>query len=110
MNRVPAVQANGLALRDISRCSPSAGVEGGTISSNSNKGVFETMGVDAKFITRFVTTLDRADRLLLMLFYAEQLSMSEISLVLDQPEFRIADRLKLIQQRTREALSKFAIA
>ncbi len=110
MNRVPAAPANGLASRDRSRCSPSAGVEGGTITSNSNKGVFETMGIDAKFITRFVATLDRADRLLLMLFYAEQLSMSEISLVLEQPEFRIADRLKLLQQRTREALSKFAVA
>ena len=68
------------------------------------------MGIDANFVTRFVSTLDRADRLLLMLFYAEQLSMSEISLVLEQPEFRIADRLKLLQQRTREALRALTTA
>ena len=68
------------------------------------------MGIDATFTKRFASTLNRADRCLLMLFYAEGLSMSEISLVLEQPEFRIADRLKLIQQRTREALKQFAPA
>lgn len=65
---------------------------------------------DVDFVTRFVRTLDQADRCLLMLFYAEGLSTGEISLVLDQPEFRVISRLDTIQSRTKTALRHFAAA
>ena len=65
---------------------------------------------DVDFVTRFVRTLDQADRCLLMLFYAEGLSTGEISLVLDQPEFRVISRLDSIQSRTKAALRLFAVA
>ena len=64
-------------------------------------------GIDADFVTSFVKTMDWADRCLLMLFYAEGLSTNEISLVLDQPEFKIIDRLKLLRGRVRSALAHF---
>ena len=65
---------------------------------------------DVDFVTRFVRTLDQADRCLLMLFYAEGLNTGEISLVLDQPEFRVISRLDTIQSRTKTALRHFAAA
>ena len=65
---------------------------------------------DVDFVSRFVRTLDQADRCLLMLFYAEGLSTGEISLVLDQPEFRVISRLETIQTRTKTALTQFALA
>ena len=67
-------------------------------------------GIDADFVSSFVKTMDWADRCLLMLFYAEGLSTNEISLVLDQPEFRVIDRLKLLRGRVRSALDQFAAA
>ena len=67
-------------------------------------------GIDADFVSSFVKTMDWADRCLLMLFYAEGLSTNEISLVLDQPEFKIIDRLKLLRGRVRSALEHFATA
>ncbi len=54
--------------------------------------------------------MDHADRCLLMLFYAEGLSTDEISLVLDQPEFRIESRLDAIRKRTKAALKQFVAA
>ena len=65
---------------------------------------------DVDFVSRFVRTLDYADRCLLMLFYAEGLSTGEISLVLDQPEFRVISRLETIQSRTKAALRQFVVA
>ena len=76
----------------------------------SNKGVFGMKRTDVDFVSRFVRTLDQADRCLLMLFYAEGLSTGEISLVLDQPEFRVISRLETIQTRTKTALTQFALA
>ncbi len=67
-------------------------------------------GLNADFISLFVRTLDQTDRYLLMLFYAEGLDTSEISLVLDQPEFRITDRLNEIKQRTKAALKQHVMA
>lgn len=67
-------------------------------------------GNDADFVSSFVRSMDWADRCLLMLFYAEGLSTNEISLVLDQPEFRIIDRLKLIRGRVKSAAKQFAAA
>ena len=69
-----------------------------------------TKGNDADFVSTFIHTLDWADRCLLMLFYAEGLTTNEISLVLDQPEHRIADRLKLIRGRVKSALERFVVA
>ena len=67
-------------------------------------------GLNADFISLFVRTLDQTDRYLLMLFYAEGLDTSEISLVLDQPEFRITDRLHEIRERTKAALRLHIVA
>lgn len=67
-------------------------------------------GNDADFVSSFVRSMDWADRCLLMLFYAEGLSTNEISLVLDQPEFRINDRLKLIRERVKSAVGQFSTA
>ncbi len=66
---------------------PTAGacMDAGECCGCSNKGVFGMTSNDADFVSRFVRTMDNADRCLLMLFYAEGLSMGEISLVLDQP-------------------------
>ena len=80
--------------------------------SYSNKGVFEmtTKGNDADFVSTFVRTMDWADRCLLMLFYAEGLTTGEISLVMDQPEYRIANRLKLIRDRVKGAMDHVVVA
>lgn len=80
------------------------------LQPGSNKGVFGMKRTDVDFVTRFVRTLDQADRCLLMLFYAEGLNTGEISLVLDQPEFRVISRLDSIQSRTKTALRQFAAA
>ncbi|MCZ6834165.1 MAG: hypothetical protein O7G85_00170 [Planctomycetota bacterium] len=69
-----------------------------------------TKGNDADFVSAFVRTMDWADRCLLMLFYAEGLSTDEISQVLDQPEHRIADRLKLIRERVKGAMDHPVLA
>lgn len=76
----------------------------------SNKGVFGMTSNHSDFVSRFVRTMDNEDRCLLMLFYAEGLSTSEISLVLDQPEFRIESRLDAIRKRTKTALKQFVAA
>lgn len=67
-------------------------------------------GLNPDFISRFVRTLDQTDRYLLMMFYAEGLDTSEISLVLDQPEFRITNRLHEIKERTKAALHQHVVA
>ena len=91
---------------------PTAGacMDAGECCGYSNKGVFGMTSNDADFVSRFVRTMDNADRCLLMLFYAEGLSMGEISLVLDQPEFRIESRLDTIRERTKAALKRFVAA
>jgi len=91
---------------------PTAGacMDAGECCGYSNKGVFGMTSNDADFVSRFVRTMDNADRCLLMLFYAEGLSMGEISLVLDQPEFRIESRLDTIRKRTKAALKRFVAA
>jgi len=67
-------------------------------------------GKDADFVSTFVRTLDWADRCLLMLFYAEGLSTNEISQVLDQPEFKVVDRLKRLRERVKGAVESYAVA
>lgn len=89
---------------------PIACKDAGECYMDSNKGVFGMTSHDSDFVSRFVRTMDNADRCLLMLFYAEGLSTGEISLVLDQPEFRIESRLDAIRKRTKAALKQFIAA
>jgi DNA-directed RNA polymerase specialized sigma24 family protein len=54
-------------------------------------------------------TLDRAERHVLMLFYAEELNTTEIALVLDMPEPAVQETLEDIQSRARIALAHAAV-
>jgi DNA-directed RNA polymerase specialized sigma24 family protein len=63
------------------------------------------LGTDALFATSFVKTLTRTDRLVLMLFYAEQLNTAEIGQVLELSELTVEDRLDDLQDRARMALT-----
>lgn len=58
-------------------------------------------GIDATDLHRFVNTLDRNERFVLMLHYAEQLTITEISQVLDTPEHHVAATLDNLQQQVR---------
>ncbi len=56
------------------------------------------------FATQFAHTLDRTERYVLMLHYAEDLTIHEISQVLDLPSHRVEAILDDLRQRTRAAL------
>lgn len=62
-------------------------------------------GIDATDLHRFVNTLDRNDRYVLMLHYAEQLTITEISQVLDTPEHLVAATLGNLQQQVRRMVN-----
>ncbi len=47
----------------------------------------------------FMSTLNRTERLILLLFYADQLSQAEISLVLDLPESRVNSMLDSLKEQ-----------
>jgi DNA-directed RNA polymerase specialized sigma subunit len=51
-------------------------------------------------------TLSRTERLILLLFYADQLSQTEISLVLDMPESRVSLMLGSLKQQAVAALQQ----
>jgi DNA-directed RNA polymerase specialized sigma subunit len=61
-------------------------------------------GKEAGRIRAFMVTLNRTERLILLLFYADQLSQTEISLVLDLPESRVSTMLGTLKQQAVEAL------
>ena len=62
-------------------------------------------GIDATDLHRFVNALDRNDRFVLMLHYAEQLTITEISQVLDMPEHHVAATLDNLQQQVRRMVN-----
>lgn len=77
--------------------------------NSSDEGVFEMKSKDAAAgpisagrlnIRRFVKSLDTTERNVLMLRYAEGLSISEIMLVLGMPERRIEQILDSVRSRT----------
>jgi len=53
----------------------------------------------------FMSTLNRTERLILLLFYADQLSQTEIGLVLDLPESRVSSMLGTLQQQAASAIA-----
>ena len=61
-------------------------------------------GKDAGRMRAFMNTLDRTERLILLLFYADQLSHTEISLVLDLPESRVSTMLGSLKRQATEAM------
>ena len=62
-------------------------------------------GTDTRFFKSFVETLSRTERQMLMLFYAEELTITEIGLVLDLSESRVGSMLDTIRTQARAALS-----
>ena len=62
-------------------------------------------GKDAGRMRAFMGTLDRTERLILLLFYADQLSQTEISLVLDLPESRVSTMLGALKRQATEAMA-----
>ncbi len=52
----------------------------------------------------FMSTLNRTERLILLLFYADQLSQTEIGLVLDMPENRVSTMLGSLRRQASAAL------
>ena len=62
-------------------------------------------GTDALFATSFVRTLTRTDRLVLMLYYAEQLNAAEIGHVLELSELAVREVLEELRDRARTALT-----
>lgn len=61
-------------------------------------------GKEAGRMRAFMGTLDRTERLILLLFYADQLSQTEISLVLDLPESRVSSMLGSLKEQAVAAL------
>lgn len=61
-------------------------------------------GKEAGRIRAFMDTLNRTERLILLLFYADQLSQTEISLVLDLPESRVNTMLGSLKDQAVAAL------
>ena len=59
---------------------------------------------EAGRIRAFMSTLNRTERLILLLFYADQLSQTEIGLVLDMPENRVSTMLGSLRQQASAAL------
>ena len=63
-------------------------------------------GKEAVRIRAFMDTLNRTERLILLLFYADQLSQAEIGLVLDLPESRVSTMLGSLKQQAVAALDQ----
>lgn len=52
----------------------------------------------------FLAALDRTDRYVLALFYADELTVSEIGMVLDLPEQRVTGILERLRDQARRLL------
>jgi DNA-directed RNA polymerase specialized sigma24 family protein len=61
-------------------------------------------GKDAGRMRAFMSTLGRTERLILLLFYADQLSEAEIGLVLDLPESRVNKMLGSLKRQASAAI------
>lgn len=64
-------------------------------------------GTEAATLKGFVHRLPRTERLVLILYYAEQLTTREISLVLDVSEQRVTQILAALQSQARSVLLSF---
>jgi RNA polymerase sigma factor for flagellar operon FliA len=62
-------------------------------------------GTETRLSNTFVRALNRTERQLLMLFYAEELTTAEIGVVLDLAETQVRNMLESLQQRARAVLS-----
>lgn len=56
-------------------------------------------GMDAARFRVMLKALDRTERLILMLTYAEKLSLAEVAMVLDMPERRVEASLGRLRKR-----------
>lgn len=56
---------------------------------------------EAAHLNRFVHSLERVDRLVLMLHYAESLTPKEIGLILELTEKQVCTKLTGLQRRAR---------
>jgi len=65
-------------------------------------------GKDAGRMRAFMGTLNRTERLILLLFYADQLSETEISLVLDLPQSRVSSMLGSLKRQATAAMKQEA--
>jgi len=61
-------------------------------------------GKDAGRMRAFMGTLGRTERLILLLFYADQLSEAEIGMVLDMPQSRVSSMLGSLKKQAVAAL------
>lgn len=52
----------------------------------------------------FMSTLNQTERLILLLFYADQLSQTEIGLVLDLPESKVSTMLGSLKEQALDAI------
>ena len=68
-------------------------------------GVFGMQGKEAGQMKAFMSTLSRTERLILLLFYADQLSQTEIGMVLDLPESRVCSMLGSLQKQAAAAIT-----
>ncbi len=66
-------------------------------------------GKDAGRMRAFMSTLDRTERLILLLFYADQLSEAEIGLVLDLPQSKVNTMLGTLKRQATEAMKHPAV-
>ncbi len=57
----------------------------------------------------FMSTLNRTERLILLLFYADQLSQTEISLVLGLPESKVNEMLGSLKDQAVTAMQQGAV-
>lgn len=63
-------------------------------------------GMEAGRMRAFMDTLSRTERLIMLLFYADQLSQAEISLVLDLPESRVNTMLGSLKEQAVAAMQQ----
>lgn len=61
-------------------------------------------GKEASTLQAFVEAIDRSDRLILLLHFADDLSPGEIAVLLEKPLALIEERLQVLRRRARSAL------
>lgn len=62
-------------------------------------------GKEAVRLKTLISTLDKTHRLILMLFYVDRLTPTEIGVVLDLPEPHIQDILDTVRCRARDQVA-----
>jgi len=67
-------------------------------------------GKDARFVHELVNTFSNTERQLLMLYYVEQLTLLEISVILELCEDDCRKMLSALRSRTHQALQSKELA